>query len=243
MPKTGDIPLRFTMVGARAALLGGPTVESIDQQIEALEQALERVPDFAFDLAKTLVETVCKTVLADQGQTADPNWDCPKLLKETMNRLSFLPANCPETAQTRDAVEKLTRGLLQSIDGLCYLRNHFGVASHGRDGFAVRMGVRQATLAAQSADTIVSFLYLVHRDASQRTPGDRVYYDDHKEFNESFDEENERIHIGDVELLPSRVLYHTDPAAYKDALNEFISEQASTPREEAQASENPGEPA
>ena len=52
------------MVRVRAALLGGPASESIDQQVQALEDALERVPDFAFDLAKTLIETVCKTLLA-----------------------------------------------------------------------------------------------------------------------------------------------------------------------------------
>ncbi len=54
--------------------------------------SLSSVPDFAFDLSKTLVESVCKTVLADIGQPADPNWDCPKLLKETTNRLALAAA-------------------------------------------------------------------------------------------------------------------------------------------------------
>src|SRR5690242_16992944 len=89
---------RFQMAGTRAALLDGP-IEAIEQQIAAIENALENVPDFAFDLSKTLVESVCKTVLADIGQPAEPNWDAPQLLRETTNRLTLLPRNHPDPAK------------------------------------------------------------------------------------------------------------------------------------------------
>jgi hypothetical protein len=119
-------------------------------------------------------------------------------------------------------VAKTIRGLLQTIQGLCELRNGYGMASHGRDGFAARLDLRQATLAAQAADTIVSFLYRIHRDALVQAPGARVYYEDHAEFNETFDRDNNPIRLGEVELLPSRVLFHTDREAYKTALNDWI---------------------
>lgn len=213
------------MVGARAAVLDGPIAEAIELQIHAIENALESVPDFAFDLSKTLVESVCKTVLADIGQPADPNWDAPKLLKETASRLSLLPRNHPDPTKARDAVEKTIRGLIQTIQGLCELRNGYGMASHGRDGFSARLDIRQATLAAQAADTIVSFLYRIHRDALMQAPGARVYYEDHATFNEAFDRDNETVRLGDVGLLPSRVLFHGDREAYKVALNEYLVEQ------------------
>jgi hypothetical protein len=218
---------RFQMVGSRAAISSGPTTESIEQQIHAIESALESIPDFAFDLSKTLVESVCKTVLADIGQPADPNWDAPKLLRETTNRLSLLPHGHPDPAKARESVEKTIRGLLQTIQGLCELRNNYGMASHGRDGFSARLDLRQATLAAQAADTIVSFLYRIHRDALSQAPGSRVYYEDHADFNESFDRDYDVVRIGVVELLASRVLYHTDKEAYKAALNDFIARRAS----------------
>jgi len=218
--------VRFQMVSTRAAVLDGPTSEAIEQQIHAIENALLSVPDFAFDLSKTLVESVCKTVLADIGQPADPSWDAPKLLKETTNRLTLLPRNHPDPAKATDSVTKTVRGLLQTIQGLCELRNGYGMASHGRDGFAARLGLRQATLAAQAADTIVSFLYRIHRDALAQTPGARVYYEDHADFNEAFDRENEPIRLGDVELLASRVLFHGDQEAYKAALNDHLAEQS-----------------
>ena len=82
-------------------------------------------------------------------------------------------------------------GCSSTVQGLCELRNGYGLASHGRDGFSARLDLRQATLAAQAADTIVSFLYRIHRDALMQTPGARVYYEDHADFNEAFDRDNE----------------------------------------------------
>ncbi len=216
---------RFQMVGARSAILEGPITEPIEQHIEAIETALESIPDFAFDLSKTLVESVCKTVLADIGQPADPNWDAPKLLRETTNRLNLLPRSHLNPAKARDSVEKTIRGMLQTIQGLCELRNSYGMASHGRDVFSARLDIRQATLAAQAADTIVSFLYRIHRDALKQSPGARVYYEDHPDFNEAFDSDNELIRLGELELLPSLVLYQVDLEAYKTALNDFIAER------------------
>lgn len=223
MAESAASGLRFQMVGARAAVLEGPSVEAIERQIHAIESALETVPDFAFDLSKTLVESVCKTVLADIGQPADLNWDAPRLLKETANRLALVPRGHPDPAKASDSVTKTVRGLLQTIQGLCELRNGYGMASHGRDGFSARLDLRQATLAAQAADTIVSFLYRIHRDALAQAPGARVYYEDHAEFNETFDRDNEPIRLGEVEFLPSRVLFHTDREAYKTALNDWIA--------------------
>ena len=96
---------------------------------------------------------------------------------------------------------------------------------HGRDVFSTRLDLRQATLAAQAADTIVAFLYGIHRDALRQTPGVRVRYEDQRDFNEAFDSDNELIRLGALELLPSQVLFHVDLEAYRTALNEFIAER------------------
>ena len=61
-----------------------------------------------------------------------------------------------------------------------------------------------------------------------QTPGARVYYEDHADFNEAFDRDYETIRLGELELLPSRVLFHTDQEAYKVALSDFIAERDST---------------
>ena len=213
------------MAGVRSLILDGQIAEPIEQQIDAIENALASVPDFAFDLSKTLVESVCKTVLADIGQPANPKWEAQQLLKETTNRLNLLPRNHPDVAKARGSVEKTIRGMLQTIQGLCELRNSYGMASHGRDAFSARLDLRQATLAAQAADTIVGFIYRIHRDSLSQTPGVRVRYEDQPDFNETFDQSNELIRLGELELLPSQVLFQVDLEAYKTALNDYIAER------------------
>ena len=240
MVETQTAQQPFQMVGARALVLDGIIAEAIEQQIYAIENALAKVPDFAFDLSKTLVESVCKTVLADIGQPADRQWDAPKLLKETTSRLALLPRGQPHPKKAHDSVEKTIRGLFQTIQGLCELRNAYGMASHGRDVFSARLGLRQATLAAQAADTMVSFLYRIHRDALVQTPGARVYYEDHADFNGAFDSDNEPIQLGSVILAPSRVLFHSDREAYKAALIEYLAERSGAG--DGIANGAPGEP-
>src|ERR1043165_719455 len=114
----------FQMHGCRTAVL--PLAGAFEAQIQAIEDSIQRVPDFAFDLSKTLVESVCRTVLADLGFPADHAWDCPKLLRETTNRLSLLPRGHPNAGSARESIERTIRGLLQTIQGLCELRNSYG---------------------------------------------------------------------------------------------------------------------
>ena len=216
----------FQMAGTRAAVLDGPVAEVFKQHIYAVEDALANEPDFVFDLSKTLVESVCKTVLVDIGHPADGNWSLPRLLRETTDRLDLLPRNHPQPSKARDTLKRTVGGLQQTIHGLCELRNEYGMASHGRDVYSAKLDVRHAILAAQAADTIVSFLYRVHNDARRQTPRARVYYEDHAVFNDTFDRDNEPIQLGGVELLPSRVLFHGDREAYKSALIEYLAEQS-----------------
>ena len=207
---------RFQMSGARAAILDGPFAEVIEQQIDAIENAMENVPDFAFDLSKTLIESVCKTVLADIGQPAERNWNALKLLKETTNRLKAI-AQQPSRMRPRQEIRWKRRyvGCSRLFKALCEFRNSYGMASHGRDAFSARLGRRQAALAAQAADTIVSFLYRTHREALRQNPGARIYYEDHGSFNDAFDNDNGTIRVSDLGLRPSEVLFRGDPEDIK----------------------------
>ena len=85
--------------------------------------------------------------------------------------------------------------------------------------------MRDEVPTAQAADTIASFLYRIHRDALAQSHGERVYYEDHTGSKDAFDRDNEPIRLGDVELLPSRLLFHGDGEANEAALNDFLAEQ------------------
>ncbi len=216
------------MVGTRAYILDGPIGEIIEQQVRAIEDAITQVPDFAFDLAKALIESVCKTILEDLGRPAGEGSNLPTILKETLNSLSMVPPGHAQGAEARESIKNVINGLKTAVQGICELRTTYGLSSHGRDAFSARLGLRHAILAAQAADTIVSFLYRIHRDALMQTPGVRVYYEDHADFNDAFDRDNETIQVCDLGLVPSRVVFLADPVGYKDALNLYVAERDGT---------------
>ena len=58
-----------------------------------------------------------------------------------------------------------------------------------------------------------------------QNPGARIYYEDHADFNEAFDNDNETIRVSDLGLRPSEVLFKGDPGAYKAALDDHNAEQ------------------
>lgn len=65
----------FVMRGARAALADG--LGHIEAQVEALEGAVLENPGLAFDLARTLVESTCKTILSERKAAYSDNDDLP----------------------------------------------------------------------------------------------------------------------------------------------------------------------
>ncbi|MBL0349514.1 MAG: hypothetical protein IPP68_03940 [Elusimicrobia bacterium] len=76
-------------------------------------------------------------------------------------------------------------------------------------------------MAAGAADTIVGFLYRVHRQDRAAPPLALALFENNPEFNESIDEAHEMIRIYDVEFQPSEVLFQMEPESYRVYLAEF----------------------
>jgi len=67
----------FTMHGARAAMAAG--LQHIEEQVRGIEQAVTENPALAFDLARTLIESVCRTILTEREIPFEPGDDLPRL--------------------------------------------------------------------------------------------------------------------------------------------------------------------
>jgi len=206
----------FVMHGAREVLEAGAV--HIEQQIVAIEQAVDANPGLAFDLAKSLVESTCKIVLADRGCACDEGWDLPKLLKETLGRLRLIPECVDGDQAVSVSLRKTVGGLQTVIQGICELRNTHGFASHGRDASFQQLESVQALLVARSADTVVSFLFRVHRGYAASASPRLLAYGDNPAFNDHVDEANEPVRIFSLSYKPSEVLFQVDPQAYQDYL-------------------------
>jgi hypothetical protein len=199
----------FVMHGARDAMACG--LSHVEQQVKSIEQSVVENPGLAFDLAKTLVESVCRVVLSERSIAFSEEDDLPRLFKKASQSLPFLPPTASIEAEVRKSLAQTLSGLSTTIQGICELRNQCGFASHGAERARPAMEWVQALLAAEAADTIVGFLHRVHRQDRTSAPPPRALYVDNPNFNESVDEAHETIRIYDAEFRPSEVLFQMEP--------------------------------
>jgi hypothetical protein len=209
----------FVMHGARDAVACG--LLHIEQQVHTLELAVAENPGLAFDLARTLVESVCRAVLGERSIAFDEADDLPKLFKTASNHLPFLPASASDAAETRKSLAQTLNGLSTAIQGICELRNQCGFASHGAGAPRPPMESVQALLAAEAADTIVGFIHRVHRQDRAPPPSPRATYDGNEAFNDSVDEIHGPIRILQIEFRASEVLFQMEPESYRIYAAEF----------------------
>ena len=231
----------FAMHGARDAIASG--LVHIEQQVKSIEQAVVENPGLAFDLAKTLVESVCRTVLIERAVAHSHDDDLPKLFRTATNSLPFLPVGASAEGEIRRSLAQTLNGLHTAVQGICELRNQCGFASHGSGSPRPVMESVQALLAAEAADAIVGFLHRVHKQAQTLPTSAPLRYEDNAAFNESVDELHPRVQIFDEEFEPSRVLFEMAPEPYRVYLAGFNSEVEAAEAEAAQADAAPDGPA
>jgi hypothetical protein len=210
----------FVMHGAREVLESGAV--HIEQQVLAIEEAVDKNPGLAFDLSKTIIESACKTILADRGHLCEDGWDLPRLLKETTGKLRLVPDAFETRGDVTGSIKKTLGGLQTIVQGICELRNRQGFASHGRDAFAVQLESVQAALVARAADAVVNFLFRAHNDYPALPGNASLQFSDNRAFNEYVDEANPPVQIFDLSYRPSDVLFNVDLSAYRDQLANYL---------------------
>jgi len=208
------------MHGSREAISGG--FVHISQQVEAVEQAIDENPGLCFDLAKTIVESACRTILRERNISFDPGDDMPRLFKAVTSSLPMLPVTANNEYEARKSLSQTLNGLHTALQGVCELRNVYGFASHGTDGSKPVMESVQALLAAQAADTIVGFLFRMHKQNRIAPQSVRVAYEENREFNAYVDELYESVDIFDEEFEASKILFELAPEAYRIYLADYV---------------------
>lgn len=211
----------FKMYGAREAIAGG--FLHIEHQVNAIEDAIINNPCLAFDLARTLIESVCRTILKERSITYSENDDLPKLFKTVTQTLPLLPPSANQETEVRKSLSQTLNGLHTAIQGICELRNRCGFASHGADSQRPPLEQTQAILVASAADTIIGFLYRLHQQDRAIEQKRSLSYEDYPGFNDFVDSEHEMIQIFELEFRPSEVLFTMDPEGYRNYLAEFTS--------------------
>ncbi len=155
LPRRGHSPLH--PLSAVAATL---TADQLQTQIARINASIETDPALAIGTAKELVETTCKTILADLGEECG-TLDLGDLVKAASKALKLVPDGVPNEAKGSDAIKKTLRSLGATVAGLGEMRNFYG-SGHGQDGRAKGLTPRHARLAVGAASTLAMFLFETH---------------------------------------------------------------------------------
>ena len=228
----------FRLTACREMMDSHPESHVIQQQVEALEDALPDKPGIAVSFCRTLIETTCKTILTDRGQTPDQAWEAPKLISETTKFLHLGILDDGHTDATlRSGAEKLVRGVNNIISGVVEIRNAHGSAAHGSDAYAPMLDARYAEILARATDAVVGLLFKTHLKGSGKAPLARLRYGDHNDFDDWIDNDFGPFEILETPLVASEALFRTDKNAYRAALVVFKQEQEAARTEHLEEAE------
>ncbi|MCA4534904.1 hypothetical protein DW785_01215 [Bacteroides xylanisolvens] len=191
-----------------------PSFNNFETHISTIEKTVETNPALCIETCKSLVESICKTILTNQNIEHDNYGQFQALVKQTINCLI-------DTNECyKDDLCELVRRIASVSQKLAEIRNISGFASHGQDINHVSMSTTMSLLAYKITDVLGGFIihyYINH--ASKRDS--RIHYEDCQEFNELFDEENP-LELGGVILSASEALYKQDYQAYKEIYFSYL---------------------
>lgn len=208
------------MQKTKEAIIGKNRWSALESYIFSIEDNKISDPNIALDACKSILESVSKTILNDKGIEYESDSNIGYLVKSAFSAL-------PVFGKLSEDEIMSTKSILGSFENISKnigeFRNNHGFFSHGRDLQSEKFDRYLVELAISSSDILVSFLIISHaEDLKDRS---RVYYEEHDEFNRYIDETAEELPVvrGNT-LSPSQSLF-TDIEAYKEELNNFMSDK------------------
>ena len=135
----------------------------LQEQIRRIEESIESDPSLAIGTAKELIETCCKTILAERGKPVSGTPKISTLTRETLKELMLVPEGIPDAARGADVIKNLLSNLGTIGNGLAELRGLYGTG-HGKHGRSASLNARHAKLAVGAASTLAVFLFETHKE-------------------------------------------------------------------------------
>lgn len=140
----------------------------VSRQISRMEGSINSDPELAIGTAKEFLETICKTILLECGQTVASTLDLPKLVREVCKELKLLPNNIPDGAKGADTIKRTLSNLSSVAQGLAEIRGLYG-SGHGKHARASGLHSRHAKLAVGAATTLAVFLFETYQERNLKS--------------------------------------------------------------------------
>tara|TARA_R110000782_G_scaffold213944_4_gene301861 strand:- start:39 stop:1136 length:1098 start_codon:yes stop_codon:yes gene_type:complete len=216
----------FVLQNSTFALLDARDAVHLIEQKERLELAVmnEDAP-LTLDTAKSFLESIFKTVLTDRVSEPNLGQDFRPLYKNVRDELLF---NKNDTANA--ILGNLGSAIVHNVSEL---RNKFGAASHGDDGyFETPILMNEAEMIAHVVDGLAGFVFRKHKHLNDPESAQRIYYTDYPEFNSYLDGQYSGFNLelgerGGVNFLSSEIIFQTDRVLYREMLVQFRATEES----------------
>lgn len=215
-----------------AALAGSESATHLLEQKERIQQALvRRDVALVLDTSKAFLESLFKTILTDRTGTA-PDGEFSPLYRAVRDALPL-----SDDTDVADHLRNLTNSLVHELGEL---RNNYGAASHGSDGYYVSpVKLSEAEMLVQFVDGFAGFIYRRHKESGDPELAARIHYNDYPDFNDYLDTQYEGFQLAlsdkhKLSLSVSELLFRTDLAAYREILIQYRSSET----ENQEADEN-----
>lgn len=214
----------FFLSSSTRALVGSEDAVHLIQQKERVEQAVvSNDPALTLDTSKAFLESIFKTILSDR--VAAPN------LEQDLNPLyrsvrEVLPLN--RDAGASEILKRLTNSIVHSV---AELRNKYGAASHGDDGYVENpIEMPEAEMVACIVDGMAGFLFQKHKAHGNPELAARIYYGEYPQFDDFLDNQWGGYELAltpqnSISLSASRIIFLTDPDAYREMLLQYLSSE------------------
>ena len=144
-------------VAALSAMAAGIDFDTAGRDIARALKAAEEDPEIAVTAACALVESVCRSILAELDLQLPAKQDLGGLYRAVRGPLGLEATKEGLSSEIVNDVRSVLSGLVTSIQGIGALRTHAGGA-HGKERGFKRIDPRIAKLAIHSASAVALFL-------------------------------------------------------------------------------------
>jgi len=202
--------------------------KNLEKYPQRIESFIENDIILAIENSKSLIESICKTILTEQKADFGKNDSLNKLVYTTLMILRISNPN---------QMSKFSSGMITVIQNLGELRNRYGDTSHGRN--INEIGLKKFELISSqflisSVECIACFLieYYEHEFPKKIKKREIQYLDDDNQlFNDYFDDIYEIVAFGDYVFLPSEILFNLDQTAYITEKQKYLGSKNANYRE------------
>jgi hypothetical protein len=212
----------FILENCNKAIGGSDEASHLIEQKSRLEQAVSNNdPALTLDTAKSLLESIFKTILSDRIKSPDLGQNLNPLYKNVRDVLVL-----NQDDEANEILKRLTNGIVHNV---AELRNKYGAASHGDDGYYENpIEMPEAEMVAYLVDGMGGFLYRKHKHLNDPEVAQRIFYRDFEGFNDWLDSQYDPIKSpieGAKEIIYSYFLFSFDVNTYRAMLLQYIDSE------------------